>query len=98
MNNFSEFKIEPGTAAFVGEKIALKYLIGVPIEVHDYRIEPSKKVEGTECLTLQIVKSGDKRVCFNGSKGLINQIRQVPREQLPFNTTIQPYNESYKFT
>lgn len=98
MNNFSDFKIEPRTNSFVGEKIPVKKLVGIPIEVHDFRIEPSKKVEGTDLLTMQIVKASDHRIVFTGSKGLIDQIQKVPRGKFPFTTTIKVENECYQFT
>jgi len=67
-------------------------------EVKDYLIEPSKLKEGTLCLKLQIVKSGELRVVFTGSKGLLDQIKQVPKEKLPFFTTIREENECFYFS
>lgn len=98
MNKFSDFKIPPRPNEFEGDKIPVTRLIGVPIEVHRFAIEPSKVVEGTECLKLQIRKGGDPRIVFTGSKGLIQQIRQISTEQFPFTTVIQKENDSYQFT
>lgn len=99
MNKFKDFNIPaPKVNTFVGDKIPVKKLLNQPIRVHDYRIEPSKKKEGANCLYLQIEKSGDKRVVFTGSNGLMDQIKQVPREHFPFETTIRQDNDYYEFT
>lgn len=68
------------------------------ISVLHFKIEPSNKKEGTDLLTLQIEKSGEKRVVFTGSKVMIDQIKRVPEEKFPFTTTITNENEYYEFT
>jgi len=98
MNNFKDFNITPKLKVFIGDKIAAKKLLNVPILVFEFRIEPSKQKEGTELLTLQIEKSGEKRIVFTGSKVLIDQIRRVPEDQFPFTTTIKGDNDFYEFT
>lgn len=98
MNSFSDFNIAPQIKSFVGDKIPAKRILGSAIKVLDYKIEPSKLIEGTECLWLQIEKSGEKRVVFTGSKILIDQIKRVPEEKFPFTTTIKGDNEHYEFT
>lgn len=98
MYKFSDFNIKPKINSFVGEKISVARLFNLPIVVLDYKIEPSKKKEGTELLTLQIEKSGEKRVVFTGSVILMQMIRKVPEDKFPFQTTIKGDNEYYEFT
>ena len=99
MNNFKDFDIKPKINAFTGDKIQVQKLFNVPITVHDFKIEPSKQKTGTELLTLQIEKSGQKRVVFTGSSVLIDQIKRVPIDKFPFSTTIvSGENDCYEFT
>lgn len=99
MTNFSDLGIEAAPPkSFVGDKIPVKKLLNISIEVKDYLIEPSKLKEGTQCLKLQIVKSGELRVVFTGSKGLLDQIKKVPKEKFPFFTTIREENECFFFS
>lgn len=98
MNNFTDFDIKPKIKAFVGDKIKVKNLLNVPITVLEFKIEPSKQKPGTELLTLQIEKSGDKRIVFTGSTVLIDQIKRVPDDKFPFVTTIKGDNDYYEFT
>ena len=98
MHNFKDFGIKPKVTSFVGEKISISRLFNLPITVIDYKIEPSKQKEGTELLTLQIEKSGEKRIVFTGSTILIQMIKKVPQSKFPFKTTIKGDNEYYEFT
>ena len=98
MNNFADFDIKPQLKAFSGDKIPVKKLFNIPITILDYKIEPSKQKPGTECLTLQIEKSGEKRIVFTGSTVLMDQIKRVPQERFPFVTTIKGDNDYYEFT
>lgn len=98
MNAFKDFDIQPRINAFVGDKISVKKLFNIPITVLDFKVEPSKQKAGTNLLTLQIEKSGDKRVVFTGSTVLIDQIQRVPKERFPFETTIKGDNDYYEFT
>lgn len=98
MNNFSEFDIKAEVASFVGDKIPVKKILNVPITVHDFKIEPSKVKAGTDCLTIQIDRAGEKRIVFTGSTILMGQIKRVPREKFPFVTTIKGDNDYFEFT
>lgn len=98
MNKFKDFGVKPDIKNFIGDKIPVKRIINVPIIVHDYKIDPSTQKEGTECLTLQIEKSGEKRVVFTGSTVLIQMIRKIPKEKFPSETTIKNDSEYYEFT
>lgn len=97
MNTFKDLNI-PTLKRFTGEKISVKKLLNIEIKVTAFEILPSKKKEGTEYLTLQIELAGEKRVVFSGASGLKEQIRNVPKEKLPFLTTIKADNEYYEFT
>lgn len=98
MNNFKDFGIRTNTNNFVGEKIQIQRVLNQPIKVLSFKVGPSKQKQNTEFLTLQIEKSGDKRVIFTGSSVLIDQIKQVPQEGFPFETVIRKDNEYYEFT
>lgn len=98
MRNFSDFNIKPRVSNFVGEKIKVQKLFNVPISVIAFKVEPSRQKPGTELLTLQIEKSGEKRIVFTGSTVLIDQIRRVPDDGFPFITTIRGDNSHYEFT
>jgi hypothetical protein len=98
MNTFKDFNIVSKIPAFTGEKISVQKLLNNPIVILGFKVEPSKKKEGTEFLTLQIEKSGEKRIVFSGSKGLMHQIKQVPDTKFPFETTIIRENEYLEFT
>ncbi len=100
MKSFSEFNIKPKHGRFVGEKIKMYNVLNRPIIVHDYKINESKfRDNGNgKCLYLQIELEDKKRVLFTGSKVLTNMIKQVPREELPFQTVITKEGESFQFT
>lgn len=98
MNTFKQFNIEPKVSNFVGEKISIERLFNLQITVLDYRVEPSKHHKGTELLTLQIEKGGEKRIVFCGSKVLIDMIQRVPKNGFPFLTTIVGEKDYYEFT
>lgn len=98
MKSFKDFGIKPKLTAFVGEKISISRLFNLEITVIDYKIEPSKQKEGTKLLTLQIEKSGEKRIVFTGSTVLIQMIKKVPDNGFPFKTVIKGDNDYYEFT
>lgn len=98
MHNFKEFNIKPKINAFVGEKIQVQKLFNLSITVLAFKVEPSKQKKGTELLTLQIEKGGEKRIVFTGSIVMIDQIRRVPEDKFPFVTTIKGDNDYYEFT
>jgi hypothetical protein len=98
MHNFKEFNIKPKINAFVGEKIQVQKLFNLSITVLGFKVEPSKQKKGTELLTLQIEKGGEKRIVFTGSIVMIDQIKRVPEDKFPFTTTIKGDNDYYEFT
>lgn len=98
MNKFSDLNIKPKTNIFTGDKIKIGKLLNIEIQVLQFKIEKSKVKEGTELLTLQIKKKDETHIVFTGSRVLIDQINQVPKEKIPFITTIVNTNEYYEFT
>lgn len=98
MKSFKDFDIKPRVSTFVGEKIQVQKLFNLTIKVLAFKVEPSKQKSGTELLTLQIEKGGEKRVVFTGSTVLIDQIKRVPENGFPFTTVIKGDNEYYEFT
>lgn len=99
MNAFKDFQITSSRVAFTGDKIKIDRILNREIVVHDYKIEKSKfeKASG-KCLFLQIEIGQTKHVVFTGSTGLMDQIEKVPRDKLPFKTTIVKENERFEFT
>lgn len=100
MRNFSDFGIR--VDRFVGKKIEMDDVVGIPIEVLDFKIEPSKytgKGNGKR-LTLRVVHEGKERVIFTGSvilQELCLKIREI--DGFPFMTTIEALKpKGYKFT
>ena len=99
MNNFKDFNIVPKSKGFDGEKIKIANLFNTPIDVLGFEIKPSTKKENSKFLTIQILKDGVKRIVFTGSTTLMEQIEQVPKDKIPFKTTIKMgENDRYQFT
>lgn len=98
MTHFKDLDIKPNITSFIGDKVKVKSLFNQPITILDYKIGRSSAKPGTDLLTLQIEKSGEKRVVFTGSKVLIDQINRVTKEKLPLVTTIKGDNDYYEFT
>ena len=98
MHSFKDLDIKPNIKSFIGDKIPVKKILNNEIKVLDFKIDPSKQKEGTELLTLQIEKSGEKRIVFTGSTILRDQIRRVPKDKFPFTTIIKADNDYYEFT
>lgn len=82
----------------MGEKIQVQKLFNLQIKVLAFKVEPSKQKKGTELLTLQIEKAGEKRIVFTESTVLIDQIKRVSDDKFPFTTIIRGDNDYYEFT
>lgn len=96
MKKFTDFNIQVASKSFTGDKIKISKILNKEITIHEFKIENSK-FHG-ECLYLQIEHKNERCVIFTGSTTLINQIRQVPQEGFPFQTTIIEQDERYLFT
>lgn len=98
MNSFKDFQIQPISKSFDGDKISIERIVGREIQVLAFKIEPSKKKENTDYLTLQILIGEFKHIVFTGSTVLMSMIKQVPSTGFPFKTTIVKENGGFKFT
>jgi hypothetical protein len=103
MNRFSQFEIKTPERGFEGDKIKITRIVNREIVVHDYKVVDStvkafqEKGSG-KCLHLQISFNNELHVIFTAASALIEVIQQIPREKLPFITTIVQENDRYKFT
>lgn len=95
MKEFSDLGVKL-TRRFEGDRIRIEKLEGDEVIIKDYEIRESKlKKENdpnwkadNECLYLQIEINGQNRVLWGNYKFLIDQIRQVSKEDLPFKAKI----------
>lgn len=69
----------PNYEVLDGEKMEIAKIFNLPITILGWRIAPSTKKKGTQCLTLQFVRDGEdeKHVVFTGSDVLIDQLREI---------------------
>lgn len=99
MNQFKDFGITVTSKAFVGDKIKIERILNVNIQVHDFKIEPSKFEKGNgKRLCLQITLGDTKRIIFTSSMNLMDMVQQVPADKFPFSCTIIRENEGFYFT
>jgi len=101
MKRFSDFNIQITSKAFEGDKITILKVLDKEIIVHDFKVEESKcyKDRGNGlCLYLQISYRDEKRIIFTSSGYLQELIKQVPKSEFPFTTTIIKENECFKFS
>lgn len=98
MNNFKDFGIKTKNKSFTGEKIDIERVFNIEISVEDFKIEDSTAKPGTKRLTLQIIKSDEKRIIFTGSKNLMEMISEVPKDKFPFTTKILKNEKRFEFT
>ncbi|WP_017258424.1 hypothetical protein [Pedobacter arcticus] len=96
MKTFKDFNITVAHSAFTGDKIKISKILNREITVSDYKIDDSK-FKG-KCLCLQIELNGTAHVVFTSSIILMEAIKQVPKDGMPFKTTIIQENERYEFT
>ena len=75
-------------------------MINREITIHDYKIEPSlypDKGNGLR-LVLQITFKEELRIIFSSSIVLMDLIKQVPKDEYPFTTTIIKEGERLEFS
>lgn len=95
---FSDFGVEAPKAKFTGDKIKMKNILNIKVQVLDYLIEPSKFEKGSgSCLRLQLLFNDHKRVLFTGSRSLIEQIKNI-QAGTQFETIIVEKEDQYLFT
>jgi hypothetical protein len=97
MKSFKELGITAQTEIFIGKKRAVDEILNIPIQVHKFKIEPSKKNSGL-CLHLQIKIGETYHVVFTSGSYLMECIKQVPETDFPFTTTIITNDRRYEFT
>lgn len=101
MKRFSEFKIEVPAGAFEGKKISIEDLFNVSIIVRAFRIEESKfpgKNRSNNRLQLSIEYNNEKFITFTGSNTLMEMIKKVPEDEIPFETVIKKREKRFEFT
>lgn len=98
MKKFSDFGVKPDEKGFVGDSIKITKLLDKQIIVMDYAVKPSKFEGKGECLHLQVKYDEDLRVVFTGATNMIDVIKKIPKEELPFQATIIKENGRYQFT
>lgn len=98
MFHFKDFAIKPKENTFTGKKIEIDDVLNIEIIVERFKIEDSKKKQGTKYLTLQIEKENNKRIVFTGSKNLMDLITQIPKDKFPFKTIIKKNDKTLEFT
>lgn len=98
VKSFKEFGIKQASTAFQGDKVKMSRILNKEIVVIDFKIENSK-FGGTEnFLTIQFKIGESLHIVFTSAVGLIEAIKQVPRDGFPFKTTIIEENERFEFT
>lgn len=98
MKNFKDFQIKAEITSLVGDKIKIDRVLNREIVVTNFKVEPSKHIDGTQCLHLEFRLNGNNHILFTGSTILIQMIEKVPKGNFPFKTTIVKENEYYEFT
>ena len=99
MKAFNELNIDrPTMGGLQGDKIKIERLLNRKIVVEKFTIGPSKQYQGQEYLSIQLLLGEQRHVVFTGSKGLIQQIKQVPETDFPFQTTIINEDRVLMFT
>lgn len=100
IRNFKDFGITAESKGMEGEKIDMYQVLNREIEVHSFRIEPSKYPEkgNGKRLDMQIAVDGKKRVLFSGSVVLQEVIKKIPLDNFPFTTKIVKTNQRHEFT
>lgn len=99
MKSFSQLGIQQINNGFEGEKIKIERVLNKQVVILDFKIEPSKFPDKNEkCLHLQISVDNQKRVIFCTGVALQTALKQIPKEEFPFSTTIVKENMRYQFT
>jgi hypothetical protein len=89
VKDFGEFNIEPLTKGLKGEKLDLNKVINVNIIIEAFRIGPSKFEGKSERLDMQIIYKNEQRLIWVSSASLVEMIKRVPENGLPFRTRIE---------
>lgn len=96
MKQFSDLNIKL-TKRFVGDRIKIEKVEGDEITIHDFEVRESKidkkndpewNGEKGECLYLQLEVNDTMRVLWGSYKYLIDQVKQINKNDLPFKAKI----------
>lgn len=74
---------------FEGDNIKIEQVIDKPIEVLDFEVRPSEKKPNTLYLKMQIRFEGRKRFVGGGYQFLCEVLKQIDKNNLPFETIIR---------
>lgn len=95
MKKFSELNIQVNNINnFIGKSIKIFQVFNKEIEIHKFKIEPSKKNESI-LLTMQIKIENEFRVIFCGSKNLATILQSIGENDFPFTCEIINENTGY---
>jgi len=92
---FSDFA-EDNSLNSWGKKIKIDEVVGKQVMFFGYKVTPSVKKEGTDCLTLLLEVAGEKRVMFSGSSVLI-KLCNLYIDRFPFRGSVVKTNNYYRF-
>lgn len=96
MKKFKDFNIVPvATNPLIGQKIKMSKVLNRPIIVHDFRIRDSPYTE--KRVDIQIEMAGVMHVIFSGSKVLRDTLEKIPKQDFPFETTIEEEGQMFMF-
>jgi hypothetical protein len=94
MKKFSELNIEVPRNEFVGDKIKIQKVFNKEIEIHGFKVEPSKHNDSI-LLTIQTKIDDEFRIVFCGSKHLKTTLEAVPSGSFPFKASIINNDQGY---
>jgi hypothetical protein len=99
MRDFADIDADCGGSVKTwGPKVTLEEIAGKPVFFWGFRISPSVKKEGTECLTmlLEIEATGEKVVLFTGST-VLSKLCLRYEARVPFRGRIIKVKNYYAF-
>lgn len=95
LKRFSQIK-HKDDRSFEGDSITMEEVLNKDIDLMAFKIGPSKQERGIDCLTMQIVFNGEKRVIFTGSSVLMDKCKEY-EEELPFTVQITKIGRYFTF-
>ena len=99
MHRFSDFAADD-EKPLDGEKVRLDNLLNKEIIISAVKIKMSKfKDHGDKCATVQFYEETDdrKRIFFTGSGVIINMLEKY-KDEIPFITTVKKIDKYYTLT
>ena len=98
MRDFADLEADMGSVKTWGPKVTLEEMVGKEVVIWGFRIAPSVKKEGTECLTmlLEITATSEKVVLFTGST-VLSKLCLRNDKTVPFKGKISKVKNYYAF-